>query len=136
MYGQHETELKAALADVIPGVSVLGHLDLVDLEKGPPVQLKLSWLGYRVQGRQVGKVGHLPQRWAAVIIVNAARIDEARHTEIEQAFLTLVERMLAFRYQRYIRAELDPTPEPSFSGQVMELGVFFTIGAIAGAQQE
>lgn len=137
MYGPMETALKEALADVLPGVPVLGHLDLVDLDKGPSAQIKLSWLGYRPRGgKPVRSMAAFDYRFGALLLVNAARLHPARQAEVETAYRTLVERVLAFRFQRLTRPEIEPTPEPDFAGPVLELGVFFTLGAVAGAQQE
>jgi hypothetical protein len=137
MYGPMETALKEALADILPGVPVLGHLDLTDLDKGPAAQIKLSYMGYRPRsGKPVRSLAALDHRFAALLIVNAPRLDPTRKAEVEAAYRTLVERILAFKFQRFTRPEIEPTPEPDFSGSVLELGVFFTIGAVAGTQQE
>lgn len=136
MYGPMETALKAALADVIADAPVLGHLDLVDLDKGPSVQIKLSYLGYRPRGRQVRDLASLDQRWVALVLVNAARLDPARQAVVEQGFRTLTERICAFRYDRFTRPELDATPEPGFTGHIVEMGVYFTIAAVSGAKED
>lgn len=137
MYGPMETAIKEAFADILPAVPVLGHLDLVDLDKGPAAQIKVSYLGYRSRtGKPVRSLAALDHRFVALLIVNAPRLDLARKAEVEAAYRTLVERVLAFRFQRFTRPEIESSPEPDFSGSVLELGVYFTLPAVAGAPQE
>lgn len=127
MFAAIETALRTHLANTIAGVPVMGTRDTVDLsgEASPRIAMQVEYQGSAgLENRpQAVTFAH---RFAAHIIVDAARGRDTEWTQAEAALSTVVTRLLA-----WTGTPRDVTIEqingPQFDGQAQRMSVIFSL---------
>lgn len=130
MFSALETQIRTHLAGAVPGASIYGTYDPIDLA-GPDadrVAVQVEYQGFDALENKPGALT-LGHRFATHVLVDTGRARDAERALAETGLQTIIRRLISWP-DSTLRCEIQSSPLTSLDARTLRMSVFFSLAPV------